>query len=73
LARTNPIGGLHGDSAKQLFEYYLGLIPNQYQVPVVLSAGIGATGDRKIARQLLIFLQGPAFEAALKNNAMTRR
>lgn len=51
---------------------YLGVIPPQFQVPVVISAGIGTSGDAKLARVLIEFLNGSAIEPALKANRMER-
>jgi molybdate transport system substrate-binding protein len=52
---------------------YLGLIPEQFQIPVVLSAGVGTAGDAKVAQALIAFLRSHAFDAALKANGMTRK
>ncbi len=53
-------------------QVYLGDIPKEFQVPAVMSLGIGAAGDAKSARALIKFLQGPAIEPSLKANGMTR-
>jgi molybdate transport system substrate-binding protein len=52
---------------------YLGLIPEQFQMPVVMSAGIGSSGDANTARALLSFLKSEQFGQALKANGMSRR
>jgi len=51
---------------------YLGPLPEQFQVPVVMAAGVGASGDAAAARTLIAFLQGPAIEPALTASRMTR-
>jgi molybdate transport system substrate-binding protein len=51
---------------------YLGAIPAQFQVPVVISAGVGNGGDVAAARALIGFLKGSAIEPALKANRMVR-
>ncbi len=51
---------------------YLGQIPEQYQLPVHLSAGIGTGGDVKAAHAVIDVLKGPAFEAAFTADGMTR-
>jgi molybdate transport system substrate-binding protein len=51
---------------------YLGPIPSQFQVPVVMSAGVGAKGDAVAAKLLISFLQGPAIEGPLKSSRMSR-
>ena len=51
---------------------YAGNVPKELQVPVTMSAGIGTQGDAVAARKLITFLQGPAIEAGLKSNNMSR-
>ncbi len=51
---------------------YLGPIATQLQVPVVMSAAVGARGDAAAARALIKFLQGPAIEGPLAASRMTR-
>jgi molybdate transport system substrate-binding protein len=51
---------------------YAGNVPQELQVPVIMSAGIGAQGDAAAAKKLIAFLQGPAIEPGLKANNMTR-
>jgi molybdate transport system substrate-binding protein len=53
-------------------QLYLGTLPREFQVPVVMCAGIGAGGDQNAARALINFLRGPAIESALKANGMER-
>jgi molybdate transport system substrate-binding protein len=52
---------------------YLGLIPEQYQMPVYLAAGIGTQGDAAAAKKVIAVLQDPAFDQVLKSDAMSRR
>lgn len=51
---------------------YAGNVPQELQVPVIMSAGIGTQGNAADAHKLITFLQGPAIEAGLKANNMTR-
>lgn len=51
---------------------YLGPIAPQLQVPVVMSAAIGAKGDAKAARAVIDFLKGPAIEGPLTASRMGR-
>jgi molybdate transport system substrate-binding protein len=53
-------------------QVYLGNIPNEFQIPAVMAAGIGAGGDQETAKALIKFLQGPAIEPFLKENGMQR-
>jgi hypothetical protein len=50
---------------------YLGPIPEQFQIPVIHSAGIGADGDRAAGAKVMRVLQGPEFAAALKASGVT--
>ncbi len=50
----------------------LGLAPKQFQVPVTLTAGIGAGGDAEAAHALIRFLSSPTFTPALRAGGMTR-
>lgn len=50
---------------------YLGLIPEQFQMPVPHSAGIGASGDATLGKAALEMLKTPQFVAALKANDIT--
>jgi molybdate transport system substrate-binding protein len=52
---------------------YLGLIPEQYQLPVYLAAGIGTGGNVAAAKMVITFLQGSAFGKVLKSDGMSRR
>jgi molybdate transport system substrate-binding protein len=52
---------------------YLGLIPEQYQLPVYLAAGIGTEGDASAAKKVIAVLEGPAFGQVLKSDGMSRR
>ena len=51
---------------------YLGAIPEQFQMPVPHSAGIGASGDATLGKVVLDMLKTPEFDAALKANGITR-
>jgi molybdate transport system substrate-binding protein len=51
---------------------YLGEIPKELNVPVVMSAGIGSAGDEKAAKALIKFLQGPALNPVIKEKGMQR-
>ncbi len=53
-------------------ETYLGPIPRSLQVPVWMSAGVGAGGDPAVAQALIAFLKGPAIEPALVAARMSR-
>lgn len=50
---------------------YLGPIPEQFQIPVVHAAGIGADGDRAAGEKVMQILKGPEFAAALKVSGVT--
>jgi molybdate transport system substrate-binding protein len=50
---------------------YLGPIPEQFQIPVHHSAGLGASGDLAMGRKVMDVLRGAEFEAALKANGIT--
>jgi molybdate transport system substrate-binding protein len=52
---------------------YLGLIPEQYQMPVAHSAGLGAAGDQAAGRKVIAIFESPEFEAALKAAGSSRR
>lgn len=52
---------------------YLGLAPEQFQVPILLVASIGAAGDAKTAAAVIGFLKSPAFDQALQTFALTRK
>ena len=45
---------------------YLGTIPEEFQVPAIMSAGIGTGANRPAADALMAFLRGPALEPELK-------
>ena len=51
---------------------FLGPIPMQFQVPVIMSSGVGTKGDAVAAKALISFLQGPAIEGPLKSSRMSR-
>ena len=51
---------------------YLGLIPQQFQMPVQHSAALGAKGDQAAGRKVIEVLKSPAFEAALGENGSSR-
>jgi molybdate transport system substrate-binding protein len=51
---------------------YLGPIPQHLQVPVLMTAGIGAAGDAESAKAIIAFLQGPAIEQPLKDSRLSR-
>lgn len=51
---------------------YLGPIASELQVPVVMSAAVGAKGDGAAGRTVIKFLQGPAIEVPLAASRMTR-
>jgi molybdate transport system substrate-binding protein len=51
---------------------YLGLIPEQFQVPVYLSAGVGTLGNAEAAKRVVAVLKTPAFQSALDAVGMTR-
>lgn len=51
---------------------YLGPVPAAYQLPVLLSAGVGSKGDVDAAAALISFLKRPAFERALRASGMSR-
>jgi molybdate transport system substrate-binding protein len=53
-------------------QVYLGNIPKDFQIPAVMAAGIGSTGDQVAAKALIAFLKGPAIEPSLKANGMER-
>lgn len=50
----------------------LGLLPEEYQAPVVLAAGIGVAGDRAVAAKLIEFLKSPSFDKPLSDYDITR-
>lgn len=50
---------------------YLGPIPEQFQMPVSHSAGLGASGDLALGRRVMTVLKEPAFQAALRANGFT--
>ena len=50
----------------------LGPILPQFNVPIVMSAGVGAAGDQKVAKALIQFLKQPSLDPVLKQNAMER-
>ena len=52
---------------------YLGAIPEQFQMPVYHSAGLGAAGDQVLGRKVLDMLKSPQFGAALTANGITRQ
>jgi molybdate transport system substrate-binding protein len=52
---------------------YLGAIPEQFQMPVFHSAGLGATGDHALGAKVIAMLDSPEFEAALTANGITRK
>jgi molybdate transport system substrate-binding protein len=49
---------------------YLGLVPDEFQMPIQMSAGIGTAGDAKPAAAFLKLLKGPEFSAAMKADAL---
>jgi molybdate transport system substrate-binding protein len=49
----------------------LGPIPAPFQVPVVMTAGVGAKGDEKGAKALIEFLRGPTVARVLTAHRMT--
>ena len=51
---------------------YLGLIPEQFQLPVFIAAGVGSQGDAAAAKKVIAVLQGPAFDQVLKSDGMSR-
>ena len=51
--------------------HYLGPIPEQFQIPVVHVAGVGADGDRAAGEKVMQFIKGPEFAAALKASGVT--
>jgi molybdate transport system substrate-binding protein len=53
-------------------QVYLGNIPKEFQIPAIMAAGIGSSGDQAAAKALMKFLQGPAIEPSLKANGMQR-
>jgi len=53
-------------------QLYLGNIPSDFQIPAVMAAGIGASGDQQAANALIAFLKSPAIEPSLKANGMER-
>jgi molybdate transport system substrate-binding protein len=50
---------------------YLGPIPEQFQMPVDHTAGLGASGDRELGRKVLAVIQSPEFRAALRADGIT--
>ena len=50
----------------------LGTVPQQFQVPVIETVGIGPGGDRSAAKALVGFLQGPMFGQALTASGLSR-
>ena len=52
---------------------YVGPIPEQFQMPIAHSAGLGAAGDRDQGRRVLEVLKSPAFAAALETNQIRPR
>ena len=52
---------------------YLGFAPEQFQVPILLVASVGSAGDAKAAAAVISVLKSPAFDAALKTFALTRK
>lgn len=53
-------------------QIYLGAIPKELDIPVVMTAGVGASADVQVANALIRFLKGPAIEPSLKENALER-
>jgi molybdate transport system substrate-binding protein len=51
---------------------YLGLIPEQFQVPVYLSAGVGTLGSPDVASKVIAVLKSSAFASSLDAYGMTR-
>lgn len=51
---------------------YLGDVPGDLEVPIVLMAGIGAKGDVAAAESIMKFLASPAYDVALKGSGLTR-
>jgi molybdate transport system substrate-binding protein len=51
---------------------YLGLIPEQFQVPVYMSAGVGTLGNAEAAKKVIAVLKSPAFASSLEAYGMTR-
>jgi molybdate transport system substrate-binding protein len=51
---------------------FLGPILPEFNVPAVMSAGIGSSGDEKAAKALIKFLQSPALDPVLKEKGMQR-
>jgi 4-carboxymuconolactone decarboxylase len=51
---------------------YLGLIPEQFQMPVQHVVGLGAAGDQAAGRKVIDILKSADFEAALKANGAMR-
>lgn len=52
---------------------YIGAIPEQFQMPVFHSAGLGVAGDRALGAKVIAMLDSPEFEAALTANGITRK
>jgi len=53
-------------------QVYLGSIPDEFQIPAVMAAGIGVGGDQEAAKALIKFLRRPAIDPFLKENGMQR-
>jgi molybdate transport system substrate-binding protein len=50
---------------------YLGPIPEQFQMPVNHAAGLGASGDPVLGRQVMAVIRGPEFQATLRADGIT--
>jgi molybdate transport system substrate-binding protein len=51
---------------------YLGDIPGEFNLPAVMSAGVGSTGNQAAAKSVIAFLRGPALDPHLKAAGMLR-
>ncbi len=52
--------------------HYAGNVPAPLQIPVTMAVGVGAKGDVQAGKKLVDFLKGPAMDAGLAANHMTR-
>jgi molybdate transport system substrate-binding protein len=50
---------------------YLGPIPEQFQMPVGHTAGLGAAGNLTLGRQVMAVIKGPEFQATLRADGIT--
>jgi hypothetical protein len=82
MGQQNPPTELNGDEYELVINIIgatvraplvlLGELPRDLQVPIVVAAGIGAKGDAAAARNIITFLQNPAFTPVLEASRLTR-